>query len=190
MNRPLSLVRAAWLVGAVTFTLVVWSGLSQVFPWGFATVRTFAATSGSAEDLAGAAVERVAPGTFTTEAFDGALGSGISTLTTERSFAWVVSVPRARYRPTRYLALEIACQSAVAALLVAIAALLRDLPRRRVVRLVLLFGIAAAVATYGVMMNWWGLPARYALGMTFNLVAGWTIAGALAAWRLAKEPAA
>ena len=56
-----------------------------------------------AETSVGTAPRHGAPGIFATVASDAQLGDGISTLTTDRPFAWIVAVPLARYDPVRDL---------------------------------------------------------------------------------------
>ena len=169
--RRLSLAAlASWLL------LFLWGGLTQLLPWGLSTVRTFATTSGDPYVFGADRLQTAAPNTFTTSAFESAFGQGISTLATDASFSWIVSVPSSAYDPTRYFALELLSQLMVAIVLVAVLATLAPLGPRRAIRVVLLLCVAAMVATYGVMANWWGLPAEYALGMAANLVFGWAVA--------------
>jgi hypothetical protein len=177
-SRPFRPLRFTVAVVAAAVTLFVWSGLTQVFPWGVPTVRNVAQTT---EDPAsfGAQPVRKAPGALTTAAFDEVLGDGLSTLTTDRSFAWIVSVPLSRYDPMRYFAFEFASQLACSIALVLAMWLLSPLSGRRRAAVGALFGLAACVATYGVMANWWGLPVPYAAGMSLNLVIGWLLAGAV-----------
>lgn len=177
-SQPLpSPPRIGAAVAACTVVLFVWSGLSQLFPWGVPTVRNVAQTRAEPKSF-GATPMRFAPGELTTSGFDEVLGNGISTLTTERSFAWIVSVPIDRYDPTRYFLQEVVSQLLCSVCLVIAALLLSPLPWRRVAGVVALFGIAAGVATYGVMTNWWGLPVRYSGGMCVNLAVGWLLGGA------------
>lgn len=179
-------VVASALAGLLLF---LWSGLSQLFPWGVPTVPTFAATTDDPGAFQAPHLVRVPAGTFTTPAFDERLGDGIATLTTDRSFAWVVSIPRERYDPGRYFGLELLSQLVVAALLVAFLRLTGELPRRRRVQALALLAAAGLVATYGVMANWWGLPARYALGLSVNVVVGWCLAAVVALRVLAPSRA-
>lgn len=169
-----------------TITLFVWSGLSQLFPWGVPTVRNVAQTTADPGSF-GATPLRMGPGELTTNAFDEVLGNGLSTLTTDRSFAWIASVPRARYDPTRYFAWEFASQFACALVLVLAVCLLSPLSWRRRLAVLASFGVGASVATYGVMTNWWGLPLRYSAGMSLNLVMGWLLSGAVATLMLHRR---
>lgn len=182
---PLSPFRFVAAVAACTATLFVWSGLSQVLPWGVPTVRTVAQTSDEPPSF-GASPLRVAPGTFTTTAFDDQFGDGLNTLMTDRAFAWVAAVPRTRYDPMRYFVGELLCQLVCSLALVLATVLLTPLPRRRRLALVAVFGLGTSVGTYGVMTNWWGLPLRYSGGMSANLVVGWLI-GALVATAIVER---
>jgi hypothetical protein len=179
-SRPgLSGALQAAAVAVATVVLFLWSGLTQMFPWGVPTVQNVAQTSGD-PDAFGATLTRLPPGALATPRFDVELGDGISTLTTDRSFAWIVSVPIERYDPVRYFATELATQAMCALVLVLALRLSSPLPRREGAGLVALFAVGASAASYGVMANWWGLPLLYAGGMSFNLVVGWLL-GALAA---------
>jgi hypothetical protein len=173
---PLRFVAA---VAACTVVLFVWSGASQIFPWGVPTVRSFAQTSGNPSSF-GTALVKVAPGTLTTNAFDEQMGDGIYTLTTDRSFAWIVSVPLARYDPARYFLVELLCQLVCSLLLVTAMIWLAPLPRRRRAAVLGVLALGAIVGTYGVMTNWWGLPLLYSVGMSANFMVGWLAAAVVA----------
>lgn len=179
-----AVVRLAVATCVSAVVMFAWSGLSQALPWGVSTVRNFVAT-GEPPDPFAAQATAAAPLTYTTPAFDEALGRGVSTLTTEASFAWVVSIPREAYDPVRYLLVEAASQLAVAAALVAAWAAMAGLAPAARARVILLLGAAGAAATYGVMANWWGLPPAYALGMSVNLLVGWSAATAVT-WALTR----
>ena len=99
----------AVLVG--TMTLFVWNAISSFcFPWGVGAVNNHSATSGESYVLAAPGLEEKPPGTWTTQAFEDGLGNGISTLATDRSFSWIVAVPRERYNLTRYFAFQVLAQ--------------------------------------------------------------------------------
>ncbi|MCA2979529.1 MAG: hypothetical protein INH41_28445 [Myxococcaceae bacterium] len=172
-------LRFAVAVIACAATLFVWSGLTQVFPWGVPTVQVVAQTTGEPAAF-GASPVRRPPGALATSAFDDELGDGNGTLTTDRSFAWIVSVPVERYHPTRYFIGEAVTQLACAAMLVEALWLLSSLPLPRRALVLALLATAAAGATYGYMTNWWGLPLRYSGGMSVNLVVGWVLGAAVA----------
>ena len=159
-----------------TMTLFVWNAISSLsFPWGVGSVNNHSATSGASYVLAAPGLEEKPPGTWTTQAFEDRFGNGISTLATDRSFSWIVSVPRNRYNLTRYFAFQILAQFGVALFLVLVLWLLKPLPRGRRVATVLGLGVAGMIASYGAMMVWWGLPAAYGVGTSVNLLVGWLL---------------
>jgi hypothetical protein len=51
----------------------------------------------------------------------------------------------------------------------------------------LLAGLLAVTAIYGQLMNWWGVPAIYALGAGFNLIVGWLIVSLVSAKYIIKQ---
>ena len=158
-----------------TLILFVWNALTQFFPWGVGAVDNLSATSGQSYVLVTSGLEVAPPGTWTTQAFDDRLGNGVSTLATDRSFSWIVAVPREGYNLTRYFALHVLTQAGVALFLVLVLWLLKPLPRGRRMASVFVIGVAAMIGTYGSMMVWWGLPAAYGLGASVNLLAGWLL---------------
>ena len=159
-----------------TIVLVLWYGLTQLFPWGTASVSNFSATSSETYVPGAPGLEEAPPGTWTTEAFEDQLNGKISTLATDRTFSWIVAAPREHYSPSRYLTFHALTQAGVAALLVLVSYVLAPLPRARRLAAVIALGVAGATATYGGMLNWWGLPAGYGVGESFNVVMGWLLA--------------
>jgi hypothetical protein len=168
--------RCALAVLVGTVLLVLWNGLTQLFPWGLGAVSNFSATSGESYALAAPRLEEAPPGTWTTPAFEAQLGNGISTLATDDSFSWIVAVPRERYDPARYVSLHILSQAAIALFLVLVLWPLQRLRRTARLASVLLLGVAAMLGSHGTMMVWWGTPAAYAVGSAGNLLAGWLLA--------------
>lgn len=185
---PIGILRASSAVAAATVVLFLWSGLTQSFPWGVPTVHNVAQTS-AAPAAFGATPTHLPPGAIATTSFDTEMGDGISTLTTDRSFAWIVSVPIDRYDPIRYFAFEVATQATCALVLVVALRLSSPLSRRERAGLVALYALAANAATYGAMANWWGLPLSYACGMSFNLLVGWLLGAAAANFVLERTTA-
>jgi hypothetical protein len=171
--------RAVLAVVAGTIVLVVWYGLTQLFPWGTRTVSNFSATSGEAYATAAPELVEAPAGTWTTEAFEEQLGGRISTLATDRSFSWIVAAPRQSYGIPGYFAFQFLTQAGVAACLTLVLGLLAPLPRPRRLAVVGTMGLAATVGIYGGMMNWWGMPAGYGVGESVNAVAAWLLAGAV-----------
>lgn len=115
-------------------------------------------------------------GSLTTPEFDERMSGRISTLTTDRTFSWIVSRPIDYYNPGAYFAREAVTQLVVALLLTGLLLLLPAVPLGTRLVLVAVAGVAAVAGTYGTQMNWWGLPAVYRIGVGFNLVAGWVLA--------------
>jgi len=67
-------------------------------------------------------------------------------------------------------------QAGVATFLVVLLWVLAPLPRARRLAAVVILGLAGTTATYVGMLNWWGMPAAYGVGESFNLVVGWLLA--------------
>jgi hypothetical protein len=171
--------KGALAVVAGTIVLVVWYGLTQLFPWGTRSVSNFSATSGEAYASAAPELLEAPAGTWTTEAFEDQLGGRISTLATDRSFSWIVAAPRESYSLPGYFAYQFVTQAGVAACLTAVLALLAPLPRPRRFAVVGAMGLAATIGIYRGMMNWWGMPAGYGVGESVNTVGAWLLASAV-----------
>jgi hypothetical protein len=163
---------------ATAVVLFVWSGLTQLFPWGVpsATVVVSQSTPQSTPFQA-ANIRQLPAHELTTPQFDRALVNHVTTLTTDETFSWIVSKPIAYYSPTNYFLREALTQLIVALLLVCIALLTRTLALRERMLLFLVISLAASAGSYGQLLNWWGLTPTYALGASVNLIAGWLIAG-------------
>jgi hypothetical protein len=173
-----------------TVVLILWYGLTQLFPWGTVSASNFSATSSPTYATAAPALEEAPPGTWTTEAFEDQLGGRISTLATDRSFSWIISAPREHYNIPRYFAFHALTQAGVAAFLLLVLCILAPLSRARRVAVVIVLAVAATLATYGAMLNWWGMPATCGAGESFNLVAAWLLASlAMDRLAVAKQPA-
>lgn len=179
MNHAPSPTRLVAAVLSGALLLFVWGGLAQQLPWGLGSVRSYSTTQGAPYVFAAPGLRTAPPGTYVTDAFETELARGISTLATDTSFSWVVSVPRSAYDPARYLGVEALTQLAVAATLGLLLTALRRLERRAAIVVILGAAAAALLATYGAMANWWGLPMGYAGGMAINLVVGWGLAVAV-----------
>lgn len=170
--RPL----AAWL--GATIVLFIWSGLSQALPWGPSSAGRFAAFAGKPFVPASDATVHAPPGAWVTDRFEQDFPGRVITLATDRSFNWIVSIPASDYRLPRYFVCEAITQAAVALALTKLLAVLHALPKVRQLATVAGFAFAAGVATHGQLMNWWGVPAAYAMGAMANLLVGWTLAAA------------
>lgn len=181
----MSIIKPLLAILAGVLALMLWHGLAQLFPWGVPTVHNFSATS-DAPYVASTTGLRAAPaGAWTTEAFDEQFTDQISTLATDRSFSWIISIPRDRYSLPAYFTRHALTQAfAAIAILISLRAL-APLSRPRRIGAVACLGLMAAVAIYAEMLNWMGAPPAYALGQAFNQLAGWTLAS-LAIDRLAR----
>lgn len=167
------LQRALLAVGASAAVQFLWHGLAQAFPWGTSVARNFSETSGTPYVASVAELQQAPPGTWTTPAFGEQFKDGISTLATDRSFAWVISVPREAYSLPRYFAVHALTQLGIAILLLLVLHLLSPLPRRRRLATLAVIGTTATVGVYGGMLNWLGMPPAFGIGQAFNHVAGW-----------------
>ena len=168
--------RCGLAILAGTFVLIIWYGLAQFFPWGAGSVSNFSATTDEPYTAGAPGLEEAEPGTFTTEAFEERLGGRISTLATDHSFSWIIAAPRETYSFPRYLGFHALAQAGVAALLGLLVCLLAPLARAHRLAVVAVFSVVAGLTTYGGMLNWWGMPAGYGVGESFNLLVGWVLA--------------
>ena len=158
-----------------TVVLFVWSGVTQLLPWGVTTVQNLTMLPEGDERLAGYDVQRVEAGVLTTPRFDESFLGRISTYSTDATFSWIVTQPMATDYSSYFLR-EALTQFFVAMLLVDFLAETRRWPSAWRISAVALGGVAASIACYGQLMNWWAVPMAYGLGVSFNLVAGWTLA--------------
>lgn len=161
-----------------TVILFLWSGLTQMFPWGVPTAQTISTQSNNqTESFQTPNLIELPPNTLTTEKFDEQFVNKISTLTTDKTFSWIITSPIDNYNISAYFIKEIVTQLLVGLFLALVLTLTVKLSNKTRHYLVGLSGILAVTAIYGQMMNWWGLPLLYALGAGFNLIVGWLIAG-------------
>jgi hypothetical protein len=158
--------------------LFVWSGLTQLFPWGVPSVNSLSSQSAAQTELFQAPnVKQFSAHELTTPQFDSEIVGKVSTLATDDTFAWIIAKPLAYYSPTNYLIREAIAQFVVGLLLTSIVILTKPLSLTHRLSIVLGLGLIASVSTYGQLFNWWGLTVAYALGASFNLVAGWLLVG-------------
>lgn len=178
------------LLGIFTYFVILFasSGLSQMLPWGVPTVKSFRTASPSTIQSFGTTDLRVMrPNALTTEAFDEAMVDQVNTLMTDRSFSYIVTKPLSYYSPARYMSGEALTQGVVALVLTSLLALTTSMTLKRRLTMVTLAGVAAACATYGQLLNWWGLTAHYAVGAAVNLVLAWLIGGFVVARFIVKS---
>ena len=167
-----------------TIILFLWSGLTQVLPWGITTTQNISVQTG--KPLQAPNMLLLEPDVLTTEAFDGQFVNKISTYTTDETHSWIVTQPlQTNY--TGYFVIELITQLIVALFLSAI--LLLTVRLELLTRLVIigLAALAASTATYGQLMNWWSIPASYALGVSFNILIAWLLAAFVSAQFIIKS---
>lgn len=167
-----------WLL--VTVLLVLINGAAQQLPWGIGSAKQYRqSASGAAAASDTPKVVDLSGTPIVTDEFDARMSSHVSTLTTDRSFSWIVSKPLDYYRPSVYLAKEVLTQALVAVAIVNFMTLIIDEPLALAV--VALAAVSAAVAIYGQLTNWWGLTLRYAIGVSATLIISWVVAAGLIA---------
>ncbi|NYF18523.1 hypothetical protein HDC37_003388 [Microbacterium sp. AK009] len=158
--------------------LIILGGVSQALPWGIGSARQMAQRTSIDDDGAGPKVVDVSADPVTHGRFDSEMAGRVTTLTTDRTFSWIVSQPLSYYRPGRYLAWEIVTQVLVAAGLVAVNVVLADIAPQTRIGVIAIAAVVAAMATYGQLRNWWGMSWRYTLGVSVTLVVAWVAAAA------------
>ena len=156
-----------------TILLFVWSGFTQVLPWGIPTAQKI--TTQSKEFIKEIPnLIKVEQNNLTTDAFDKTFNNRISTYTTNNTFSWIITQPL-QNDYSGYFINEIIVQFFVGALLTCILAFTIKLDLKTRLSIIFIMGFLAFTATYGQLMNWWRLPPKYALGVGLNLIAGWTL---------------
>lgn len=176
MTRPWG--RFLWGALIAGLLLFLWSGLTQLFPWGVPSSHVVVSQeTGASEPFLAGEIEVLPPFALTTPRFDLEFANRVGTLTTDETFSWIVSRPLAYYQPSGYFARELLTQLLVGLLLSAVALSTRRLPPTRRLGIFGLTGVGAAVSSYGTLSNWWGLTTAYALGVSVNLVVGWLLVG-------------
>jgi hypothetical protein len=183
LDLPMKKILISTVVMAVV--LFLWSGMTQMFPWGVPTTQNVVT---SQESFPAEEIIELPPHSLTTPEFDTMFAGKISTLTTDQTFSWIISRPITTYDLGGFFIKEILTQVLAALLLSLLLWLTLPLPFERRMGLVALAGIAGVTATYGQMMNWWGMPNAYALGSGFNLLMGWMLAAYVSArWIIKKS---
>jgi hypothetical protein len=162
---------------AITVILFCYGGLAQMFPWGIPSTQVITAQAGGQTEAFQAPQEiKIESGTLTTHAFDEVMVGKISTLTTDKTFSWIISAPLSRYDAKTYFALEILTQFLVAFMLTLLLFLTKGMELTQRVLLMLIAAIAASSSIIGQQLNWWALPTTYGVGVGINLILSWTIA--------------
>lgn len=159
-----------------TVILFMWSGLTQMFPWGVPTAQTITAQSlKQAETFEVPNLIALQPNSLTTDKFDELFVDKISVYSTDRTISWVIAKPLNYYNIEAYFTKEIVTQFIVALLLALLLSITTKLDNRARILLIGISSVAAVTGIYGHMLNWWGMPTIYALGAGINLVFGWII---------------
>ena len=96
---------------AITLILFLFGGLSQQFPWGVPTTQVVFSSEGKAEIFASnSKIHKFKANELTTEKFDDQFKGKISTLTTDKTFNWIVSTDVKNWQPINYFIREIIIQ--------------------------------------------------------------------------------
>lgn len=170
-----------------TVILFVWSSMAQLLPWGVpSTQNVIVQRTPSPVQLQVPNVVQLPVDALITDQFDAQFLHKISTLTTDQTFSWIVTQPLSEDY-TGYLLVELGTQFLVALFLALLLHLTRQLAFGTRVAILLLVGGLAVAATYGQLMNWWRIPTLYALGVSFNLILGWGVAGLLSMQLIMKR---
>lgn len=178
-----SLVYAAVIMTVILFG---WNFACQKLPWGQGAV-TQVTTLGETDELEPVPNRiRVPNGSLTTTVFDRSFLGHISFYETVEAISVIMTHP-SRHDKNLYWGVELFTQLTVAIFLAAVLVLTRELPLGRQLILVACAALAASAATYGHMLNWWGLPPRYGYGACANLVVGWVVAAAVGSKLVLKK---
>ncbi len=163
---------------AATIILFLWSGLTQMLPWGVTATQNISVQTN--QPVQAPNLLRLEPNSLTTETFDEQFINKISTYTTDKTFSWIVTQPlNTNY--LSYFVREAFAQFLVAFFLSMLLFITVKLNLKTRLSLITLAGLAAVTTTYGQLMNWWKLPASYALGVGLNLMIGWLLASFIVA---------
>jgi hypothetical protein len=173
-----------------TVILFLWSGLTQMFPWGVPTAQTITSqTNKQTESFQTPNLVELPANSLTTEKYDEQFVNKISTLTTDKTFSWIITKPVDYYNVGNYFIREILTQLLVALLLATLLVLTVGLTNQKRLTIIAICGVLAVTAIYGQMMNWWGVPAIYALGAGLNLIIGWILSAFISSKFIIKQTA-
>ncbi|WP_304517542.1 hypothetical protein [Cecembia rubra] len=173
----------------ITVILFLYGGLAQMLPWGIPSTQVITAQSGEQTEAFQAPQEKkMEPGSLTTEKFDEVMVGKISTLTTDKSFSWIISAPVSRYNAGTYFALELLTQLLVAICLNLLLFLTKQMQLSKRILFMLVAATAVVTSIIGQQLNWWAMPAIYGLGVGINLIISWTLAYYISArWIIKSE---
>jgi hypothetical protein len=159
-----------------TLILFLWSGVTQMFPWGVPTAQAISAQSSKqTSSFQTPNLIELPAGTLTTAQFDDQMVGKISTLTTDKTFSWIISTPIAYYDVGSYFMKEVLTQLFVALLLSFMLWQMRQMPLSDRLKFIGFAGLLAVIGIYGQQINWWGMPLIYGLGAGVNLIIGWLL---------------
>lgn len=167
------------LLAVLVFTILLflWSGFTQMLPWGIPTAQKISVQSQDTTNQVQGVI-KLQPNTLTTANFDATFNHKISTYTTDSTFSWIVTQPlKTDY--SSYFIGEIITQFFVSILLVPLLALTSNHRIQMRIMLIALVALLAWISTYGQLLNWWGVPANYAIGVGVNMLVGWCLTGFL-----------
>lgn len=164
-----------YLFASLVFTILlfVWSGFTQMLPWGVPSAQKITIRSEVTANDPADLIRRQA-NELTTADFDATFNNKISTYSTDQTFSWIVTHP-VRTDYTGYFIGELITQFSVGVLLTLLLALTKNYTTQKRMMLIALVGLLAWAATYGQLLNWWGMPALYAVGVGVNLIIGWLV---------------
>lgn len=168
-----------YLLALVVFTIVLflWSGFTQMLPWGISTSQKITVQSDSIVNEIPNLI-KLQPNTLTTNDFDSTFNHRISTYTTDRTFSWIITQPlKTSY--TSYFIGEVITQFLVGIFLTILLVLTQKHKIQTRMFFICIVSLVAWTATYGQLLNWWAMPAAYAIGVGVNLMIGWLISGFL-----------
>jgi hypothetical protein len=171
-----------------TVTLFMWNGLVQFFPWGVPTTQILNTQTSNTIDVKDMKnVITLSANSLTTNEFDEKCSNKISTLITDKTFSWIISKPTNSYNMGTYFMKEAVTQLLVSLFLVLLLCCTVSLGFATRLKIVSLAAFAAAIATYGQQLNWWGVPASYGLGVMINLILGWILTAFIVAKWIIKS---
>lgn len=170
------LIVSSLLIAVVLF---LFSGLSQLFPWGVPTTQVVTARAEQQEIFSSdAVVQEYEVHSLTTPKFEEVFANKISTLSTDDTFSWIISTDIQNWQPAHYFMKEALMVLLVGLFLSLILGMTIEWTPKKRLTLVFLAALMAGTATYGSQMNWWHVPFSFHGGMMLNLILSWS----LAAW--------
>ena len=168
-----------YLLASIVFTIVLflWSGLTQMLPWGIPTSQKITVQSDNIVNVIPNLI-KLQPNTLTTDDFDSTFNHKISTYTTDSTFSWIITQPL-KINYSSYFIGEVITQFIVGIFLTILLVLTQKHKIQTRMLFICIVGLVAWTATYGQLLNWWAMPAAYAIGVGVNLVIGWLVSGFL-----------